>query len=192
MSLVNFRCENIKKLSCNFSPSLSLCLSVCVRGYGKTFPCRSCTLSHVFFLSFCFDCMTVSCPPPLKPRDFVLLRSWLDTGPRGEQMLLSRSILHKDYPPKKGYVRYVYFAFSHSLFHFSFDQHHTAIVRVCVCEDIKHKFSFEIYKSNFMGFFQSCIAYYWICNKATAARWMPCRLHSALWSTRHATTVASE
>lgn len=50
---------------------------------------------------------TVSCPPPLKPRDFVLLRSWLDTGPRGEQMLLSRSIIHKDYPPKKGYVRYV-------------------------------------------------------------------------------------
>ncbi|CRK94389.1 CLUMA_CG007896, isoform B [Clunio marinus] len=47
----------------------------------------------------------MSCPPPLKPRDFVLQRSWLDTGPNGEQMLLSRSIPHKDFPPKKGYVR---------------------------------------------------------------------------------------
>uniref|UniRef100_A0A182QXG1 START domain-containing protein 10 n=2 Tax=Anopheles TaxID=7164 RepID=A0A182QXG1_9DIPT len=47
----------------------------------------------------------MSCPPPLKPRDFVLQRSWLDTGPQGEQMLLSRSVPHKNYPPKKGYVR---------------------------------------------------------------------------------------
>ncbi|XP_049549228.1 START domain-containing protein 10-like [Anopheles darlingi] len=47
----------------------------------------------------------MSCPPPLKPRDFVLQRSWLDTGPQGEQMLLSRSVPHKQYPPKKGYVR---------------------------------------------------------------------------------------
>lgn len=47
----------------------------------------------------------MSCPPPLKPRDFVLQRSWLDTGPQGEQMLLSRSVPHKNFPPKKGYVR---------------------------------------------------------------------------------------
>ncbi|XP_037911331.1 START domain-containing protein 10-like isoform X2 [Hermetia illucens] len=47
----------------------------------------------------------MSCPPPLKPRDFVLMRSWLDTGPQGEQMLLSRSVPHKNYPPRKGYVR---------------------------------------------------------------------------------------
>lgn len=53
--------------------------------------------SHYFSL--------VQCPPPLKPRDFVLQRSWLDTGPNGEQMLISRSVPHKDYPPKKGYVR---------------------------------------------------------------------------------------
>lgn len=49
--------------------------------------------------------MKVSCPTPLKPRDFVLLRSWLDTGPNGEQMVLSRSILHKDWPAKKGFIR---------------------------------------------------------------------------------------
>lgn len=56
------------------------------------------SLPRLFFI-------TVSCPPPLKPRDFVLQRSWLDTGPNGEQMLLSRSVPHKDYPLKKGYVR---------------------------------------------------------------------------------------
>lgn len=54
---------------------------------------------------YVFVDVTVSCPPPMKPRDFVLLRSWLDTGPHGEQMLLSRSVIHKDYPPKKGFVR---------------------------------------------------------------------------------------
>ncbi|XP_055712104.1 START domain-containing protein 10-like [Phlebotomus papatasi] len=47
----------------------------------------------------------MSCPPPLKPRDFVLLRSWLDTGPLGEQMLISRSVTHHDWPPRKGYIR---------------------------------------------------------------------------------------
>lgn len=47
----------------------------------------------------------MNCPPPLKPRDFVLMRSWLDTGPKGEQMLLSRSVLHKDYPQMRGFIR---------------------------------------------------------------------------------------
>lgn len=51
----------------------------------------------------------MNCPAPLKPRDFVLMRSWLDTGPRGEAMLISRSVEHRDYPPKKGFIR----AFSH-------------------------------------------------------------------------------
>lgn len=63
--------------------------------------------SSAFQLFYNIVCLNkiVSCPPPLKPRDFVLLRSWLDTGL--EQMLLSRSIIHKDFPPKKGFVRYV-------------------------------------------------------------------------------------
>lgn len=47
----------------------------------------------------------MNCPAPLKPRDFVLMRSWLDTGPGGEAMLISRSVEHKDYPPKKGFIR---------------------------------------------------------------------------------------
>ncbi|CAH1710587.1 unnamed protein product [Chironomus riparius] len=59
----------------------------------------------LYFSSF----FLVQCPPPLRPRDFVLQRSWLDTGPNGEQMLISRSVPHKDFPPKKGYVR----AFTH-------------------------------------------------------------------------------
>lgn len=63
---------------------------------------------HVYeFISIFHHLFLVSCPPPLKPRDFVLMRSWLDTGPNGEQMLLSRSVPHKDFPPKKGYVRYL-------------------------------------------------------------------------------------
>lgn len=47
----------------------------------------------------------MNCPTPLKPRDFVLMRSWLDTGPRGEAMLISRSVEHRDWPPRKGFIR---------------------------------------------------------------------------------------
>ncbi|KAK6636074.1 hypothetical protein RUM43_009726 [Polyplax serrata] len=49
----------------------------------------------------------VSCPPPLRTRDFVLQTSWLDNG--SELFVINHSVCHKDYPPKKGFIRGISF-----------------------------------------------------------------------------------
>jgi len=56
----------------------------------------------VFFQFYVWP-VSVSCPPPIQNRDFLLQRSWLATSQKIS--IVNRSVHHNDFPPKKYFIR---------------------------------------------------------------------------------------
>ena len=52
-------------------------------------------------------CVAVRCPTPMKNRDFVVQSSWRSSlaGEAEEYILMNHSVIHSDYPPRKGHIR---------------------------------------------------------------------------------------